>query len=388
MSDILQAMMARARDPLRVEREMLIHVIEKIIELGYLKSVVEFVANNLSLDNSRLLDVGCGACWFAPFFLARGVSQYHGIDEYLDLTTQTIFDRRKWLSQRKTSCGDLPMSLGDFLSCFPDIQTTRTQICNFNPDGIKFDRVIMLTVSEHLDRPQEALAHVAGLLSPNGRIFLTHHNYYAWTGHHYPPQTVQQYDPVDPTMTELADWNHVFNVALVDKKMEQINCIRIHELMDILSSHFDIETVAKVSLAPETGLNRMTPEIRKKLAAYYDEELFTEMVHCCAVKKNGQPASSVRMREAIPIHVNNMRKDQGNCFTAFIPWRISPSEFVLLEDGQELGPGQTTNIDIRIKGEGRYLIWSKLLYFSASDNSDPMVNGRLYTLRAFDHTLN
>ncbi|MBI2302833.1 MAG: hypothetical protein HYU66_28335 [Armatimonadetes bacterium] len=55
------------------------------------------------------------------------------------------------------------------------------------------------------------------------------------------------------------------------------------------------------------------------------------------------------------------------------------SELVLLEDGKPLGPAHSSHADIRKLGEGRWSHWgSNMVWFSASDNSDPRTNGREY----------
>jgi len=58
----------------------------------------------------------------------------------------------------------------------------------------------------------------------------------------------------------------------------------------------------------------------------------------------------------------------------------------LLEDGKLLGPAHSNHDDLRKKGEGRYCHWGDQLWFSTSDGSDPITNGRTYTVvwRAHD----
>lgn len=56
------------------------------------------------------------------------------------------------------------------------------------------------------------------------------------------------------------------------------------------------------------------------------------------------------------------------------------SDLVLLEDGKPLGPGHSLHQSIRDEGQGHYSHWTRQsLYFSTSDNSDPLTNGRKYT---------
>ena len=54
------------------------------------------------------------------------------------------------------------------------------------------------------------------------------------------------------------------------------------------------------------------------------------------------------------------------------------------ENGQALPFPDAIHDEIRRNGQGRYSVWGKTLYLSASDNSDPVTNGRVYELRAGD----
>jgi O-methyltransferase len=58
----------------------------------------------------------------------------------------------------------------------------------------------------------------------------------------------------------------------------------------------------------------------------------------------------------------------------------------LFEDGQELEGRHCGHQEIADEGMGRYSHWGKSLYFSTSDNSDPRVNNRRYTI-FWDETL-
>lgn len=55
------------------------------------------------------------------------------------------------------------------------------------------------------------------------------------------------------------------------------------------------------------------------------------------------------------------------------------SKLVLLENGIELSQAHANHKDIRDYGLGQYSHWGKELYFSSSDNSNPLTNGRKYS---------
>jgi len=75
------------------------------------------------------------------------------------------------------------------------------------------------------------------------------------------------------------------------------------------------------------------------------------------------------------------QKERGHCHIAMLPPGVTLSEYRLFEDDYALGPSEALHDDIRQQGEGRYSLWGRAVYFSASDNSDVRYNGRLYTLR-------
>jgi pectate lyase len=55
------------------------------------------------------------------------------------------------------------------------------------------------------------------------------------------------------------------------------------------------------------------------------------------------------------------------------------------ENGKALGPAHTVHVDIASSGRGRFSHYNggsgQTLRFSASDNSNPRTNGRVYTYK-------
>jgi hypothetical protein len=64
-----------------------------------------------------------------------------------------------------------------------------------------------------------------------------------------------------------------------------------------------------------------------------------------------------------------------------LPGDFDAKDVILLEDGHDLGPADCPHDSIQAQGRGRYAVWNKFVYFSASDNSDPRANGRCYSLK-------
>lgn len=67
----------------------------------------------------------------------------------------------------------------------------------------------------------------------------------------------------------------------------------------------------------------------------------------------------------------NIISDSGN--------QPSISTLKVYENGVEIGPAHSQHADVRNIGKGRFSHWTGYLYFSASDNSNPLTNGRKYT---------
>jgi pectate lyase len=59
--------------------------------------------------------------------------------------------------------------------------------------------------------------------------------------------------------------------------------------------------------------------------------------------------------------------------------QLTVSKVKIFENGVEIGPAHAVHADIRNYGKGRFSHWGSTLRFSASDNTNPSSNGRVYT---------
>jgi len=81
-----------------------------------------------------------------------------------------------------------------------------------------------------------------------------------------------------------------------------------------------------------------------------------------------------------------MYRETGHCYVAPLGKRlISDSEgrsrLTLFEDERALPYPHSTHNEIRELGAGRYSHWGESVFFSTSDNTDPLTNGRRYSVR-------
>ena len=84
---------------------------------------------------------------------------------------------------------------------------------------------------------------------------------------------------------------------------------------------------------------------------------------------------------------------QGHCFIAPLPGGLvdgdaadrRKSGLILFENGLALGPAHSSPRGrARGAGNGAYSHWGRDLWLSSSDNSSPLVNGRIYAVVAVD----
>ena len=83
--------------------------------------------------------------------------------------------------------------------------------------------------------------------------------------------------------------------------------------------------------------------------------------------------------------LSNPHHERGFCYVARIPPALVPDargrpQLLVLEDGKPLPFDRSTLEAIRQMGKGRYAQSEAEVSFSASDNSDPSTNGRLYSV--------
>jgi SAM-dependent methyltransferase len=285
----LQAVMKSVRKGAPADVAGLVEkTLQTILECGHLPNV-EHIDSLIDMKGKRILEVGCGHCWYAPFILERGAVSYVGTDPFRDFDEKRIYNYNQLKSNDWKDAyitGDLPLRV--FLEAFDNIGLYDEDILDLDFPASSFDGIFLITVSEHFKDPQASFQKIYDLLSPGGRLFISHHNYYSWAGHHQQPKYVSEYDAGNDEMRRVVDWNHVINFLTNDKaSTDYLNFIRIHELTGIIKKLFQIDSCQFEESKEETGGCRLTEEIRRKLPEYYREELLTDMVYYVCTKSNG-----------------------------------------------------------------------------------------------------
>lgn len=88
------------------------------------------------------------------------------------------------------------------------------------------------------------------------------------------------------------------------------------------------------------------------------------------------------------LKTDNIKKELGYCFLADLSLYTKLadsnnnnliSRLRLYENGVELHEAHSQHQDIRLIGNGKFSFWCGTLYFSSSDNSDPLTNNKIYS---------
>ncbi|BBL69925.1 hypothetical protein [Methylogaea oryzae] len=84
--------------------------------------------------------------------------------------------------------------------------------------------------------------------------------------------------------------------------------------------------------------------------------------------------------------LRDIRKDDGFCWVSPVPEYIlsdrdNHSSLVVFENGVPLPTAHVNHGEIRLHGKGRYSHWGEFVYFSTTDNTSPLENGREYSVK-------
>ena len=365
------------RAELPQQRKDLVLSTLRLIEATGVAAYADSIGSSLEVTGKRLLEVGSHYCWYAPFFLKGGCLSYHGAD--------LEFDRGHRQISGPAGTAESPMRFADFIDSFDALSMSDCDIRDLASVQGGFDAAFMVSTSEHFDDPQGCFAAIASLLTPGSIMFVNHHNYYSWNGHHRLPWRVQEIDPNHLLHRANFDWAHLRNFVRNLDSPNFLNYIRMHELIEIIAKLFVIEKKITVRFGPDTGEGRLTQAILDEFPQYYKEELETLELHLLARKPigSGDPLEVLRpcAEHRCSIEIAWQRREIGNAFITRIPSIGKLSGLMLFEDDLPLGPGGALHDQIRNIGAGAYSVWGNYLYFSTSDNTDPEINGRKYVQR-------
>ncbi len=222
----------------------------------------------------RILDVGMGAGPHSIGFIEGGAASYVGVDPLVG--SDHVRDFRNLKDPSLPAYHAFPYSTRDIMRVYPNIHLYSGLLEDVAAQ-VKANRVdiaMMAAVTEHLERPHDVIRAIWELLEPSGHLWISHCNYYSWTGHHRNPRSVATWNRTDAEQNKHIDWQHL-EPAHPDYSNRNFNRVRMADLRDVVETYFEI-VEWKVSVE---GLPRLTSELRKKWSKYTLEELLGQNIY-------------------------------------------------------------------------------------------------------------
>lgn len=238
-------------------------VLTRAFDFGYAAWPARHAA---AIRGADVLDVGCGPGLHGLACLAAGARSYTGADPAF----RPQMDRVKNLTRRERQ--PFGWTADQLAAIFP-AWTVRAQRVEDLPEARAFDVALLHDTAEHLMDFPGAMAAIAARLRAGGTLIFNLHNYYAWNGHHQKPQTPDSWNRADPGESALADWGHVTFLPPPDHYIATgLNRLRIDEVLEVVSRHFDLTEVEDVPSRPEV-LVRLTRDIRRRFPNLTERDL-------------------------------------------------------------------------------------------------------------------
>ena len=237
----------------------------------------------VALEGSRVLDVGCGKSHWLTLLLHSAGARASGIDteyvragrgpgKYLGILRHNGLDR-----MLRTLVWDWTFGVAYYRElgrCCPfklrsrGLDVRRMDITRTDFPDRSFDLVVSHEVFEHVADLPAGARELARILRPQGLTFIYFHNYASVSGGH---SIAWKYPDTEPS-TRVPPWDHLRR-NLFPEIPSWINRLRVADYRRAFGESFDI--IDWIPLATE-GEALLTPEIRRELADYSEDELLTK----------------------------------------------------------------------------------------------------------------
>lgn len=222
----------------------------------------------------RILDIGMGAGPHALSFIHAGAKGYVGVDPHVG--TDHVRDFRSQKDPSFPGYHAFPFGTAEIMRLFPTVQLY-SGLLESVADQVKAHKVdiaMMAAVTEHLHRPHDVVRAIWEILEPGGHLWISHCNYYSWTGHHRLPRSVKTWDRSSAEQAKHVDWQHL-EATHADYANSNFNRVRLEDLKAVVDTYFEI-VEWKVSVE---AFDRLTPELRRKWKKYTLAELLGQNIY-------------------------------------------------------------------------------------------------------------
>ena len=225
--------------------------------------------------DKKILDIGMGGGPHCIPFIIGGAKSYVGVDPLVgtDLVKDMNSNRD---SRNESGYRAFPHKPEKIMAEFDNIRL----ISGFLEDHIDevanldVDLVVLSAVTEHLGNPDLVIEAAHRASASGAKIWLSHANYYSWTGHHQQPRSTTTYDRNNKQHNSVVDWKHL-EPGHYCYTMSHLNRMRLMDFSNLLRKYYKIlDWNIDVH-----GLERLTKKRRRELSRYSLEELLARMVY-------------------------------------------------------------------------------------------------------------
>lgn len=157
----------------------------------------------------RILDIGMGAGPHAVSFVHDGAASYVGVDPHVG--SDHVRDFRSQKDPSIPGYHAFPYPIAEIMRLFPNVHLYSGLLESVaeKVKAHKVDIAMMAAVTEHLHRPHDVIRAIWEILEPDGHLWISHCNYYSWSGHHRLPRSVKQWDQSNAEQAKHIDWQHL-----------------------------------------------------------------------------------------------------------------------------------------------------------------------------------
>src|SRR5712692_3760448 len=186
----------------------------------------------------KILDIGMGGGPHSVAFIVGGAVSYAGVDPMVGSTA--VSDFRAMTNPTIPSYHEFPYSIDDIMSAFPNIRLYSGYMEELSEDirTLGADFIALSNVTEHLEHPHEVIKAAYDATVKDALIWLSHANYYSWSGHHFNPRTLETWDRGEPDHNANADWKHL-DPGHHAYAMQSLNRMRLDDFRALIGKYFN-----------------------------------------------------------------------------------------------------------------------------------------------------
>ena len=273
-------------------------------------------------EGKNVLDIGMGGGPHCVPFATKGAKRYIGVDPLVGSDHVANFSTGNY--------GVFPHTPEEIMSAFPNITLLSGYLEDFSEEvsEMDVDFVMLSVVTEHLMDPLSVFKAAFESSKPGSMIWVSHANFYSWTGHHQNPRRVEDWDKNNPEHNEYTNWKHLDPQHKIWKN-EGYNRIRLDDLRDIIDKYFEIEDWHVQVMARKN----LTKEIRMKWKKFTLEELLGNMIYIRGVRREKPLKTNFEDREFF-LPSESYRDDED--YSEEEEWPLELSNLMFFVDSKQL----------------------------------------------------